>query len=71
MTLSIELIREAAFRAEQANDLPLAVAGRFTSPSRFIGELSNTLAAEERRRSIPWAPFNRWLTVVSGVNSVT
>lgn len=71
ITLSTELIREAAFRTQEANDLPLAVARRFTSPSRFIGELSNALAAEERRRSIPWVPFNRWLAMISGVHTIS
>ena len=71
ITLSVELIRAAALRAHEANDLPVAIARKFTSPSRFIGELSNALAAEERRRSIPWDPFNRWLATISGVDTVT
>src|SRR5439155_22117099 len=52
VTLSIQRIRDLAAQAEQDNDLPLSVAGRFTSPSRFLGELSNRLAAEARLRSI-------------------
>jgi ATP-dependent Lhr-like helicase len=70
-SLSVELIHAAALRAQEANDLPVAVARKFTSPSRFIGELSNALAAEERRRSVPWGPFQRWLAAISGVDTVT
>jgi ATP-dependent helicase Lhr and Lhr-like helicase len=71
ITLSVELVRAAALRAQEANDLPVAITGKFTSPSRFIGELSNALAAEERRRSVPWGPFQRWLSMVSEVDTFT
>jgi ATP-dependent helicase Lhr and Lhr-like helicase len=68
VAISVEGVREWASQAERANDLPLNVAERFTSPSRFMGELSNQLAAEEKRRSIPWRPFYRWLDRVSGID---
>ena len=68
--VSVERVREWASQAEQANDLPLSVAEKFTSPSRFLGELSNHLAAEEKRHSIPWRPFHRWLDRVGGINMV-
>jgi len=70
VNLSIQRIRDLAAQAEQANDLPLNVARRFTSSSRFLGELSNHLAAEEARHSIPWPPFRRWLEHVSGIDKV-
>lgn len=66
--LSIDAIRDWARQRELANDLPLSVAVKFTAPSRFLGELSSGLAAEERRRSVPWAPFRRWLDRVTGID---
>jgi len=71
VSLSIERIRDLAAQAELANDLPLSVARRFTSSSRFLGELSNHLAAEEARRSIPWPPFRRWLDRISRIDEAT
>jgi ATP-dependent helicase Lhr and Lhr-like helicase len=68
--VSVESVRELASQAERSNDLPLSVAGKFTNPSRFMGELSNRLAAEEKRRSIPWRSFHRWLDRVGGVDMV-
>jgi hypothetical protein len=67
-TISLQEVREWARRAEQANDLPISVAEKFTSGSRFIGELSPRLGGEEKRRSIPWRPFHRWLDRVSGID---
>jgi hypothetical protein len=71
ITLSVEVVRAAALRAQEANDLPVSIAGKFTSPSRLIGELSNALAAEERRRSVPWVHSNAGLPWCPGVDMVT
>jgi len=68
--ISIETIRRWATQAEGANDLPLDVSGTFTNPSRFLAELSSKLVAEEKRRSIPWSGFQRWLDSVSGIHSI-
>jgi hypothetical protein len=57
-------------RGGVVNDLPLSVSEEFTSPSGFIGELSNRLAAEEKRWSIPWRFFHRWLDRVRGIDMV-
>jgi hypothetical protein len=51
-------------------DLPVSVAGKFTNPSRYLTELSNGLAAKEKRQSIPWATFNRWLDCIEAINIV-
>jgi len=51
--LSLEAIKDLARSMETANDLPLSVASRFVGPSRFLGELSDAVSAEERRRSVP------------------
>ena len=63
-------IRELARVTERSGDLPLSVATKFTSPSRFLSELSSDLAAEEKRRSPPWTPFHRWLDQVVAVDVV-
>jgi ATP-dependent helicase Lhr and Lhr-like helicase len=68
--VSVHTVRELALRTERDGDLPLSVAAKFTSPSRFFGELSNDLAADEKRRSPPWAPFHRWLDRVTGIDVV-
>ncbi|MER9243440.1 DEAD/DEAH box helicase [Mesorhizobium sp. M0633] len=68
--ISVEGVRELASHAERTNDLPISIAAKFASPSRFMGELSNRLAADEKRRSIPWTPFYRWLDRVSGIDLV-
>lgn len=59
--ISIGAVRDWATQMEQDNGLPLGVAGRFTNPSRFLNELSSGLAADEKRRSVPWGNFHRWL----------
>lgn len=66
--LSIESIRDLAKGIETANDLPLSVASKFVGPSRFIGELSDALVAEEKRRAVPWALLHRWLDRVEGID---
>ena len=68
--ISIGAVRDWATRAEREMDLPLSVAGKFTNPSRFLGELSNELAAEEKRRSVPWSTFHRWLGQIRGVERI-
>lgn len=68
--LSIDAIRELASRTEAANDLPLSIAAKFMSPSRYVGELSETMSGEEKRRSVPWRLFHQWLARVEGINPV-
>jgi ATP-dependent Lhr-like helicase len=68
--LSIESIRELARQTEQAGDLPLNIAEKFVGPSRFLSDLSATLAAEEKRRAIPWHSFHRWLDCVTAIDLV-
>jgi ATP-dependent Lhr-like helicase len=68
--LSIIAIRDLAFQTEHTADLPLDVAGKFTNPSRFFRELSPTLSAYEKRNSIPWRLFHRWLDSVTGIDGV-
>ncbi len=70
LEVSIDAIRDLARQAERAGDLPLSVAAKFTGSSRFLGELSSALSAEERRRSLPWAPFYRWIDRVTGIDIV-
>jgi len=66
--LSIESIRALARGIETANDLPLSIASKFVGPSRFIGELSDALLAEEKRNAVPWVLLHRWLDRVNGVD---
>ncbi len=66
--LSLETVRELAKTIEATNDLPLSVASKFAGPSRFFGELSDTLSAEEKRRSVPWTLLHRWLDRVDGID---
>jgi hypothetical protein len=68
--LSLDAVRNLAREIEAADDLPLAVASKFTQRSRYFGELSNGLAAIERRRSVPWAPFYRWLDSIRGIDKL-
>lgn len=70
LDVSLGRIREVAAAAEQSRDLPVDIAGKFTNPSRFLVELSNELAATEKRRSVPWAPFRRWLDRVTAIDVV-
>ncbi|HJU19747.1 MAG TPA: DEAD/DEAH box helicase [Stellaceae bacterium] len=70
LDVSLETVRALARATESANDLPLSVAGKFTSPSRFIAELSNELAAREKRRSLPWVLFHRWLACIAGIDLI-
>lgn len=66
--ISVDATRKLAREAERAGDLPVKVAAQFAGTSRFVGELSPSLAAEEKRRAIPWGPFYRWLDLVTGVD---
>ena len=66
--LSLDEIRDLARRIETTNDLPLAIASKFVGPSRFLGELSDAVAADEKRRSVPWALLHRWLDRVEGID---
>lgn len=66
--LSLDNIRDLARRIETTNDLPLAIASKFVGPSRFLGELSHAVAADEKRRSVPWALLHRWLDRVEGID---
>ena len=70
LDVSLNAIREVALMAERAGDLPLSVAGKFTTPSRFLNELSPGLVAKEKRQSLPWAPFHRWLDRIGGIDVV-
>ena len=65
---SVEALRAWTHQAEEAGDLSLDFAGKFTNRSRFAGELSSVLAAEEKRRSIPWKTFHRWLDRVARID---
>lgn len=66
--LSLEAIRILARRIETTNDLPLAIASKFVGSSRFIGELSDAVSADEKRHSVPWALFHRWLDRIEGID---
>lgn len=66
--LSLEAIKDLARSMETANDLPLSVASKFVGPSRFLGELSDAVSAQERRQSIPWALLHRWLDRIEGID---
>jgi hypothetical protein len=68
INLSLEAIKELAKSIEATNDLPLKVASRFVRQSRFIGELSDAISAEEKRRSVPWALLHRWLDRIDGID---
>lgn len=68
--VSLNAFRELARAAEAAGDLPLSIAEKFTNPSRYLNELSNELTAREKRRSVPWAPFYRWLNRVQGIDVI-
>ncbi|OYU38160.1 MAG: hypothetical protein CFE33_16390 [Pseudorhodobacter sp. PARRP1] len=68
--ISVDAIRELASRTEAANDLPLSTAAKFMSPSRFVGELSETMSGEEKRRSVPWRLFHQWLARVEGIDPI-
>lgn len=70
LDVSLARVREMAATAEHSGDLPLDVAVKFTNPSRFIVELSNELAATEKRRSVPWESFRRWLLRVEAIDAV-
>ena len=67
---SIEDVHDWATQTEKNMDLPLNIAEKFTNPSRFLGELSNELAAKEKRRSVPWSIFHRWLGQIKGIERI-
>jgi ATP-dependent Lhr-like helicase len=68
LDVSLELVRQLAQSAEKADDLPLSAATKFTNSSRYLNELSSQLAAWEKRRSIPWKPFCRWLDRIDAID---
>ena len=68
--ISIQAIRDWAFQAQRDDSLPLEIAGKFTNSSRFLNQLSNGLAAEEKRNSVPWGSFNRWLELIHRIEKV-
>ena len=68
LDLSLSDIRGLAEAAQAAGDLPLSVAGKFTNPSLFAGELSAEMAAQEKRASIPWDSFRRWLEKIEAID---
>lgn len=70
LDLSLGAVRELARAGERAGDLPLSVAAKFTNPSRFFNELSRDLAVRERRRSLPWTSFHRWLERIEGIDTI-
>ncbi|MBU8536223.1 DEAD/DEAH box helicase [Falsiroseomonas tokyonensis] len=70
LDVSLDFIRELARSAEEAGDLPLSTATKFTSPSRYLNELSPRLAALEKRSSIPWKPFWRWLDRIEAIDQI-
>ena len=41
---------------------------KFVGSSRFIGEMSDTFVAEEKRRSVPWVLLHRWLDRVDSID---
>jgi ATP-dependent Lhr-like helicase len=67
LDVTLDLFRELARSAEEASDLPLSMAAKFTNPSRYLDELSPRLAAQERRNSIPWAQFRRWIDRIEAI----
>ena len=68
LDLSLDDIRGLADATQAAGDLPLSAAGKFTNPSLFAGELSAEMAAQEKRASIPWASFRRWLEKIEAID---
>lgn len=68
--ISLDSVRELARSTEKAGDLPISIAGKFANPSRYLNELSSGLNALEKRRSIPWAPFQRWLDRIEGIDVI-
>src|SRR5262249_11619162 len=66
---SIAAIRRLAQRTQSSDDMPLDVAGKFANASRFMSELSPSLAAREKRRSIPWETFFRWIDRITAINT--
>lgn len=68
--ISIEAIRDWASQVERDNSLPLAIAAKFTNSSRFLNQLSNGLATEERRNSVPWSVLQRWLSRIQRIERV-
>jgi ATP-dependent Lhr-like helicase len=68
LDLSLNDIRNLADTTQTAGDLPLSVAGKFTNPSLFVSELSAAMAAQEKRASIPWASFRRWLDKIEAID---
>ena len=68
--ISVEAVRDWAFQTQQENSLPLEIAGKFTNSSRFLNQLSNGLAAEEKRNSVPWSALQNWLRRVRRIERV-
>jgi ATP-dependent Lhr-like helicase len=67
--LSLEAIGKLAKNIEARSDLPISATSKFVGPSRFMTELSDALAAEERRRSVPWRLLHSWLEQVNAIDS--
>lgn len=68
ISLSIPVVRAWAQQAQVTGDLPVEAVERFTNPSRFLNELSLQMTAREKRGSVPWVLFQRWLDGVTGID---
>lgn len=69
--ITLPWLKDIAEHARAADDLPLAVAQKFTSGSRYVNELSPGEQAREKRRAIPWEGLLRWLTTVEAIEVAT
>jgi ATP-dependent Lhr-like helicase len=68
LEFSLDAVREWANLAQLRNDLPAEVVERFANASRYLGQLSPRLALVEKRASVPWPPFLRWLGRIEGID---
>jgi ATP-dependent Lhr-like helicase len=71
LPISLTWVRNLAQRAKDKDDLPISVAQKFLSGSRFINELSGEAQGLEKRSAIPWDNFLRWLRTIEAIDGGT
>jgi ATP-dependent Lhr-like helicase len=69
LPINLRWLRDLAEVARQRDDLPLSVAQKFMSGSRFINELSGEAQGLEKRSAVPWNGFLRWLETIEAIET--
>lgn len=70
LDISLGGICESARQTQEQDSMPLSSAGVFAGGSRYSRLLSDEMQAVEKRQSVPWSLFFRWLEEVEGIDMI-